>query len=48
MVLNIIEAVSHTAIDSSNVEVTRATNPARKLYDKLAVVDDFVRYGIRF
>lgn len=28
--------------------VTRATNPARKLYDKLAVVDDFVRYGIRF
>lgn len=27
--------------------VTRINNPARKLYDKLASVDDFVRYGIK-
>ncbi|AUX74000.1 GNAT family N-acetyltransferase [Erwinia pyrifoliae] len=27
--------------------VTRTDNPARKLYDKLAVLDDFVRYSIK-
>jgi len=26
--------------------VTREGNPARALYDKLAVVDDYVRYRI--
>lgn len=28
--------------------VTNENNPARKLYDKLAQVDDVVRYNIRF
>lgn len=27
--------------------VTRAGNPARVLYDKLAAVDDFVRYSVK-
>ncbi|OON36558.1 GNAT family N-acetyltransferase [Izhakiella australiensis] len=32
---------------SSVYWVTRENNPARKLYDKLATLDDFVRYNVK-
>ncbi|KFD17234.1 acetyltransferase [Tatumella ptyseos ATCC 33301] len=46
----LIEAIRDEAKEKSWAKVywiTRGSNPARKLYDRLANLEDFVRYSIR-
>lgn len=47
---SLIEAIRDEAKDKSWAKVywvTRESNPARGLYDQLAVLEDFVRYSIK-
>jgi len=47
---SLIEAILDEAKDKAWAKVywvTRASNPARALYDQLAVLEDFVRYSIK-